>query len=198
MGLIPGSGRSPGGGHGNPLQYSCQKNPMDREAWRATVHGGRKESDTTEQVTTSTLSAELGSQPGKPVFGVHPSGHDPWGLLLPDEGGRPYGRFFSIASISVLCSWWEGKGSPDGDKPTALGGGFGVGSEGESRIRGTPIVWCGPLDGCGEPLTKVGEQGVGFKEGGLRTPPWDRNPPTNAGDVGSIPGPGRPHTPQSS
>ena len=36
---IPGSGRSPGGGHGNPLQYSCLGNPMDRAAWRATVHG---------------------------------------------------------------------------------------------------------------------------------------------------------------
>ena len=37
-GLIPGSGRSPGGGHRNPLQYSCLENPMDRGAWRATVH----------------------------------------------------------------------------------------------------------------------------------------------------------------
>ena len=37
-GSIPGSGRSPGGGHGNPLQYSCWDNPMDREAWWATVH----------------------------------------------------------------------------------------------------------------------------------------------------------------
>ena len=36
---IPGSGRSPGGGHGNPLQYSCLENPMDREGWQATVHG---------------------------------------------------------------------------------------------------------------------------------------------------------------
>ena len=36
---ISGLGRSPGGGHGNPLQYSCLKNPMDREAWWATVHG---------------------------------------------------------------------------------------------------------------------------------------------------------------
>ena len=34
-----GSGRSPGGGHGNPLQYSCLENPMDRGAWEATVHG---------------------------------------------------------------------------------------------------------------------------------------------------------------
>ena len=37
-GLISGSGRFPGGGRGNPLQYSCLKNPMDREAWWATVH----------------------------------------------------------------------------------------------------------------------------------------------------------------
>ena len=35
----PELGRSPGGGHGNPLQYSCLENPMDREAWWATVHG---------------------------------------------------------------------------------------------------------------------------------------------------------------
>ena len=37
--LIPGLGRYPGGGHGNPLQYSCLENPMDRGAWPATVHG---------------------------------------------------------------------------------------------------------------------------------------------------------------
>ena len=37
--LIPGFGRSPGRENGNPLQYSCLKNSMDREAWRATVHG---------------------------------------------------------------------------------------------------------------------------------------------------------------
>ena len=38
-GLIPESERSPGGGNGNPLQYSCQDNLMDRGAWQATVHG---------------------------------------------------------------------------------------------------------------------------------------------------------------
>ena len=38
LGLIPGSGRSPGRGHGNPLQYSCLENPMDGEAWQADVH----------------------------------------------------------------------------------------------------------------------------------------------------------------
>ena len=40
--LIPGLGRSPGGRHGHPLQYSCLENPMDRGAWRATVHGVTK------------------------------------------------------------------------------------------------------------------------------------------------------------
>ena len=48
VGSIPGSGRSLGGRHGNPLQYSCLENPMDRGAWWATVHGGHEESDMTE------------------------------------------------------------------------------------------------------------------------------------------------------
>ena len=39
---IPGLGRSPGGGHGNPLQCSCLENPMDKGAWRATVHTFKK------------------------------------------------------------------------------------------------------------------------------------------------------------
>ena len=42
LGLIPGSGRSLGGGCDNPLQYSCLENPMDRGAWWATVHGVAK------------------------------------------------------------------------------------------------------------------------------------------------------------
>ena len=42
MGSIPGLGRSPGGGHGNPLQYSCLENPMDRGVCWATVHGVTK------------------------------------------------------------------------------------------------------------------------------------------------------------
>ena len=41
-GSIPESGRSPGGGHGNPLQYSCLENAMDRGAWWATVHSVAK------------------------------------------------------------------------------------------------------------------------------------------------------------
>ena len=42
VGSIPGLGRFPGGGNGNPLQYSCLGNPLDRGAWRAAVHGVEK------------------------------------------------------------------------------------------------------------------------------------------------------------
>ena len=53
---IPGWGRSLGGENGNPLQYSCLENSMDRGAWQAaTVHGVAKESDMTEQLTQSII-----------------------------------------------------------------------------------------------------------------------------------------------
>ena len=53
VGLIPGLGKSPGEGHGNPLQYSCLVNPMDRGTWWATVHGGHKE--TVEHACTNDI-----------------------------------------------------------------------------------------------------------------------------------------------
>ena len=49
QGLIPGSGRSSGEGNGNPFQYPCLENPMDREAWWATVHGVCKALQCTEE-----------------------------------------------------------------------------------------------------------------------------------------------------
>ena len=53
-GSIPGSGRSLGGGNGNPLQYSCLENSMDRGAWQATVQGVTKELDMTKHAHTHT------------------------------------------------------------------------------------------------------------------------------------------------
>ena len=57
MGSIPGSGRSPGGGHGNPLQYSCLASPMDRVACQATVHGVAKSRTRLKHARTSSRPA---------------------------------------------------------------------------------------------------------------------------------------------
>ena len=87
MGSIPGSGRFPGRGHGNPLQYAYLENPMDRGAWKTTVHR-IAESDTTEtpwHKTFSNIAAAAaksrqscptlcnpidGSPPGSPIPGI--------------------------------------------------------------------------------------------------------------------------------
>ena len=57
--LIPGLGRSPGGGNGNPLQYSCLGNPMDRGSWWATVSGVSKSQTTERQLTTHACSMNV-------------------------------------------------------------------------------------------------------------------------------------------
>ena len=65
-GLKPGSGRSPGEGHDNPLQYSCLENPIDRGAWQATYSPlGCKESDMTEVTEHSTSKKENLNSKGK-------------------------------------------------------------------------------------------------------------------------------------
>ena len=53
LGSIPGLGRAPGEGNGNPLQYSCLENPMDRGAWWATVHGVTKSRTRLKQLSTT-------------------------------------------------------------------------------------------------------------------------------------------------
>ena len=72
MVLIPGSGTSPGGGHGNPLQYSCLANSTDRAAWWATVHGITESDRTeaTEHTHTHTHTHSLLTRSGKSVIAV--------------------------------------------------------------------------------------------------------------------------------
>ena len=68
-GSIPGLGRSTGEGKGNPLQYSCLENPMDRGAWQATVHGGHKKLDITKPLTLSkNCMVENEEEMGKTMF----------------------------------------------------------------------------------------------------------------------------------
>ena len=57
--LIPGSGRSPGGRHGNPLQHSCLENPMDRGAWQATVHRVAKSQTRQKWLITHTCTSKF-------------------------------------------------------------------------------------------------------------------------------------------
>ena len=58
MGSIPRSGRSPGGGHSNPIQYSCLENPMDWGAWQATVHGITKRGTWMKQLSEAQPGAQ--------------------------------------------------------------------------------------------------------------------------------------------
>ena len=62
---IPGSGRSPGGGNGNPFQYACLENPMDRRAWQVPVHEITKSRTQLKQLSTHAGSKEIStSTPG--------------------------------------------------------------------------------------------------------------------------------------
>ena len=84
MGSIPGSGRSPGGGHGNPLQYSCLENPMDRGAWRAIVHGVSK--------SQTQLSTHTCTVPFHCMYVPH--------LLYSFISGRPLRLFHVLAVVN--------------------------------------------------------------------------------------------------
>ena len=70
LGLIPGLGRSPGGGHGNPLQYSCLENPHGQRSLGGYSPWGRKESGMTEQLHTSKKSIHLDYQLSQDTLGM--------------------------------------------------------------------------------------------------------------------------------
>ena len=107
-GSIPGLGRSPREGNGSPLQHSCLENPVDRGAWRVTVHGVT-ESDTTEQLSTVTKLAE-----------PRPLGKLPHPGITVCTMGRNSPRGGKRSGLSSLCLWApprsleEGTFIPDG------------------------------------------------------------------------------------
>ena len=70
-GLIPGSGRSPGEGNGNPLQYPCMENPMDGGVWQATVHGVAKSWTRLSDFTYSSNPGYYWQQPRKDGVVTH-------------------------------------------------------------------------------------------------------------------------------
>ena len=94
-GSVPGSGGSPGGGHGDPLQYSCLENPMDRGAWQATDHRAA-ESDTTRDLAhtrrfslSSVLESPGGSAGKEPACSAGDLGLIPGLGRSPGEGSYP-------------------------------------------------------------------------------------------------------------
>ena len=84
-GSVPGSGRSPGGGNGNPLQYSRLENPMDREAWQATVHGVAKSWTWLKRVSTHTHLRMKSSRVGLSSMLLSPS-HSPYSPPTSEAG----------------------------------------------------------------------------------------------------------------
>ena len=103
MGSIPGSGRSPGGGHGNSLQYSCLENPMDRRAWQATVHRVAKSGTRLKRLSTHDVCKCHGE---RKKWGTGRGGGS--GRLIWWRGhqtGHPR------RSLLPTCCWWNIPGS---------------------------------------------------------------------------------------
>ena len=107
-GSVPGSGGSPGGGHGDPLQYSCLENPMDRGAWQATDHRAA-ESDTTRDLAhtrrfslSSVLESPGGSAGKEPACSAGDLGLIP-GLGRSPGEGNSYPLHSSGRESSMDC-----------------------------------------------------------------------------------------------
>ena len=99
-GLFPESGRSPGGGHGNPLQYSCLENPVHRGAWRATVHRDPKSQTWLKWLSTHTHSTRQPQEWRPPGFLLS------WGRSLEGEQSGTVGSFpKSWETWSPLTFW---------------------------------------------------------------------------------------------
>ena len=90
MSLIPGLGRSPGGGNGYPLRYSCLGNPTDRGAWQATIHGVTKSQTQLKHLSTHTPEIDNKIRKQKPQQLLHTS--------------------LSPAAVTNCCNFLEGPG----------------------------------------------------------------------------------------
>ena len=100
MGSILGLGRSPGGGHGNPLQYSCLENPKDRGAWRATVNRGTQSQTWLEHLSTCTHTFEL-------KLGLTSSSlllvKTSWGVVFSNGVIRDFWHSVEFSSVPQSC-----------------------------------------------------------------------------------------------
>ena len=96
------SGRSPGGGHGNPLQYSCLENPMDREAWKATVHEITKSQTRLKQLSTDVQFSSVQSLSCVQLFGT--SITNSWSLpkLMSIESVMPSNHLILCCPLLLL------------------------------------------------------------------------------------------------
>ena len=112
--MIPASGRSPGERHGNPLQYSCLENAMDRGAWWATVHGVAKELDTTEQLTRTHLVLSPRTWSSHHCCFLEAAGSAQWEVGGADSfRSAPFQRpsliwddpWTALACASLSCPW---------------------------------------------------------------------------------------------
>ena len=111
MDLIPGSGRSPGRGHGNPLQYSCLENPMDRGAWQATVPGITKSGTQTEETwcphtprVLKKLKIEWSYDPAIPLLGTYLRK-----IIIWKDAFTP---MFTAALFTIAYTWKQPKCPP--------------------------------------------------------------------------------------
>ena len=93
-GSIHGSGRSPGEWNGNPFQYSCLENPMDRRPWRATVHGVAKESNTTWWLNNNSLIHKI------IFFSFYSPSENPLAFWLPSW---LYDIFTQLSPLHFFC-----------------------------------------------------------------------------------------------
>ena len=124
MGSIPESGRSPGGGHGNPLQCSCLENPVDRGAWRATVHGVTKsQTRLSDKAQHSIACRILVPLPGiEPMFpAVEAWNPNYWTarevpVCLASNQGWPYRKLSRNGGCSVLWDNPEGWDDKEGGR----------------------------------------------------------------------------------